>query len=57
MTGCRPGTDEFGPGRRSYPCMANGDGTHRLPVKAAVRDAIGKQEGDEVTVRLTERIG
>ncbi len=37
--------------------MAQGDGTHRLPVKAAVRSAIGKQAGDTVHVRIDERIG
>ena len=36
--------------------MALGDGTHKLPVKAAVRKAIGKGAGDTVRVRLDERI-
>ena len=36
--------------------MAQGDGTHRLPVKAAVREAIGKQAGDTVVVCVEERL-
>jgi ribosomal protein L16/L10AE len=37
--------------------MALGDGTHKLPVKASTRKAIGKAAGDLVRVRLHERIG
>ncbi|MEP7252873.1 MAG: DUF1905 domain-containing protein [Ginsengibacter sp.] len=36
--------------------MAMGDGTHKLPVKADIRNAINKSEGDNVTILLKERI-
>ncbi|MFF1544922.1 DUF1905 domain-containing protein [Streptomyces sp. NPDC058291] len=48
------GTVDGHPFRESF--MALGDGTHELPVNAPVRKAVGKQEGDSVTVRLTERL-
>jgi hypothetical protein len=37
--------------------MAMGDGTQKLPVKAEIRRAIGKDVGDIVSVVLEERIG
>jgi hypothetical protein len=36
--------------------MALGDGNHKLPVKTEIRQAIGKEEGEEITVWLIERL-
>ena len=48
------GTIDGEPFRSGF--MAMGDGTHKLPVKAELRETIGKQAGEQVNVRLTERI-
>lgn len=42
------GSVDGNPFRSSF--MAMGDGTHKLPVKADVRKAMGKEAGETVTV-------
>jgi hypothetical protein len=48
------GTVDGEPFRGAF--MALGDGTHKLPISASVRRQIGKQEGDDVVVALTQRL-
>ena len=48
------GTIDGHPFRSSF--MALGDGTHKLPVRADLREKLAKKEGDAVTVHLQERL-
>ena len=48
------GTVDGEPFQTSF--MAMGDGVQMLPIKADIRKTIGKEAGDSVTVKLTERL-
>jgi hypothetical protein len=48
------GTVDGEPFRGAF--MALGDGTHKLPIAASIRRAIGKGDGDDVVVHLEQRL-
>jgi Domain of unknown function (DUF1905) len=48
------GTIDNHPFRSSF--MALGNGTHKLPVRTDIRQAINKQAGDTVTIHLHKRL-
>lgn len=48
------GTMDGKPFRSSF--MALGNGTHKLPVAAELREQLGKRVGDAISVTLTERL-